>query len=70
MNGHEFLKKLRRYGKSRGLVPEFVARQGKGSHGTVLLGQHRTTLKDRRKEIGKGLLAKMLADLCIDPNDF
>jgi mRNA interferase HicA len=35
-----------------------------------LLGQHRTTLKDRRKEIGKGLLAKMLADLCIDPNDF
>ncbi len=70
MNGAEFLKRLRRYGKGRDLVPEFVARRGKGSHGTVYMGRNRTTLKDRKKEIGKGLLAAMLDDLGIDPKDF
>lgn len=70
MDGNEFLKRLRRYGRARDMVPEYVARQGKGSYGTVHLGDHRTTVKDRRKEIGKGLLASMLADLGIDPNDF
>jgi|TARA_B100000315_G_scaffold242656_1_gene265086 mRNA interferase HicA len=52
------------------MVPEFIAGRGKGSHGTVYLGRRRTTLKDRRKEIGKGLLNAMLADLGIDLKDF
>ena len=30
----------------------------------------RTIVKDRKKEIGKGLLNKMLADLGIDRDDF
>ena len=30
----------------------------------------RTTVKNRKKEIGKGLLNKMLADLGIDRDDF
>ena len=33
-------------------------------------GDRRTTVKDRKKEIGKGLLGKMLADLGIDNDDF
>ncbi len=40
---------------------------GKGSHAMLLYGSNRTTLKDRRKEIGHGLLRKMLKDLGIDP---
>ena len=33
-------------------------------------GDRRTTVKDRKKEIGKGLLNKMLADLGIDREEF
>ncbi len=36
------------------------------SHGTLYAGDRKTTVKDRKKEIGKGLLAKMLDDLGID----
>ena len=48
----------------------FVASEGAGSHGTLYAGKRKTTVKDRKKEIGKGLLAKMLADLGIDRDDF
>jgi hypothetical protein len=44
-----------------------VADKGKGSHGRLYFGD--TTLKDRKKEIGRDLLAKMCADLKIDPHD-
>jgi hypothetical protein len=46
-----------------------VADRGKGSHGRLYLGGEFTTLKDRKKEIGRDLLAKMCADLKIDPHD-
>ena len=46
-----------------------MASEGPGSHGTLHAGDRKTTVKDRRKEIGKGLLAKMLADLEIDKDE-
>lgn len=70
MNGNEFFKKIKKYGKAHDLAVAFVAQRGKGSHGTLYLGSKRTTLKDRKKEIGPGLLHAMLADLGIDPNEF
>ena len=39
------------------------------SHGTLYAGHRRTTVKDRKKEIGKGLLGKMLTDRGIDRDD-
>ena len=48
----------------------FVASEGAGSHGTLYAGDRKTTVKDRKKEIGKGLLAKMLGDLEIERDDF
>ena len=48
----------------------FVASDGAGSHGTLYAGNRRTTVKDRKKEIGKGLFGKMLTDLGIDRDDF
>jgi hypothetical protein len=35
----------------------------------VYLGEEFTTLKDRKKEIGRELLAKMCRDLQIDPHE-
>ena len=69
MNGSEFLKKLKKLGKSKGIEVEFVTERGKGSHGTVYFGDRKATLKDRKKEIGKGLFHKMCDQLGIDPNE-
>jgi mRNA interferase HicA len=35
----------------------------------LYLGSEFTTLKDRKKEVGKGLLAKMCRDLKIRPEE-
>lgn len=45
------------------------SRRGRGSHRIVYLGARRTTVKDLKEEIGKGLLRQMCSDLGIDPAD-
>ena len=70
MNGRQFIARVRRWARPRSLEVRFAASQGPGSHGTLYAGDRKTTVKDRKKEIGKGLQAKMLADLGIDRNDF
>lgn len=52
MNGDEFLRRIKKLGKDRGIAVQFDKRHGKGSHGTLYYGDRKTTLKDRRKEIG------------------
>ncbi|MBA3974300.1 MAG: hypothetical protein C0504_08810 [Candidatus Solibacter sp.] len=69
MRGAEFERKVRRLARSRKLLCRFVADKGKGSHGRLYLGGEFTTLKDRKKEIGRDLLARMCADLKIDASD-
>jgi mRNA interferase HicA len=69
MTGNEFLRRIKRLGRERGLVVNFDAAHGKGSHGTLCYGSRRTTLKDLNKEIGRGLLGKMLADFGLTPRD-
>jgi predicted RNA binding protein YcfA (HicA-like mRNA interferase family) len=48
-----------------------VPAHGKGSHGTLYLGERgRTTVKDLKKELPTGTLRAMCAQLFIDPKDF
>ena len=70
MNGRQFIARARKWARSRNLEVRFVASEGAGSHGTLYAGDRKTTVKDRKKEIGKGLLVKMLADLGIDRDEF
>ena len=70
VRGNEFISRARRLGRKKGVLVRFVMERGKGSHGTIYFGGAFTTVKDRKKEIGRGLLRKMLADLGIDPNEF
>jgi mRNA interferase HicA len=63
MKGSEFLRRVKDLARKRGVVMSFDRKHGKGSHGTLYYGDRRTTLKDPRKEIGKGLLNEMLDDL-------
>ena len=69
MTGRQFIARVRRWARIRNLEVRFVASEGVGSHGTLYAGGRKTTVKDRRKEIGPGLLTKMLADLGIDRDE-
>ena len=55
--------------RARGLKVRLVESRGKGSHATLYLGSVFTTIKDRKKEIGPGLLRAMLKDLGLNDDD-
>ena len=69
MTGSEFVRRIRRLGRERGVAVRFEPRPGKGSHGRLYFGERFTTLKDRRKEIGQGLLSAMLRQLGLSRDD-
>ena len=69
MTGNELLKKLRRLGKANGVQVSHDGKPGKGSHGRLYYGSAFTTIKSLKKEIGTGLLNKMLSDLGLDKDD-
>jgi len=69
VKGAEFERRVRNLARRMKTTCEFVADKGKGSHGRLYLGQEFRALKDRKKEIGRDLLAKMCRDLKIDAPD-
>jgi mRNA interferase HicA len=69
MTGNEFERRVRKLGRKLGLSVSFDRGHGKGSHGRVYLGDRFTTLEDRRKEIGPGLLNAMLDQLGLTKAD-
>jgi mRNA interferase HicA len=69
MRGDEFERKIQRLGRRRGISVVFDPAHGKGSHGRLYFGERFTTLKDRKKEIGPGLLKAMLDQLGLKRDD-
>ena len=69
MKGSECERRVRKLARSRKVTCQFVADKGKGSHGRLYFGDEFTTPKDRKKEIGRDLLAKMCGDKKIDPHN-
>jgi hypothetical protein len=69
LTGSEFERRIRRLGCSRGVSVSFDRGHGKGSHGRLYYGSRFTTMKDRKKEIGPGLLAAMLDQLGLTKAD-
>jgi mRNA interferase HicA len=69
MTGADFIRRIRKSAKIHGVAVRFDARHGKGSHGRLYYGEHFTTVKNRKQEIGPGLLRKMLADLGLSMAD-
>ena len=69
MTGAEFVRKVRKLGRKRGVVVRVDKRRGKGSHGRLHYGDRFTTIKDRKKELSASLLADMLAQLELSKED-
>ena len=63
MDGHEFLRRLRRIAHRRGCEVRFVGKRGKGSHGTVHLGDTHTVMPDLRRELKSGMVHGILKQL-------
>ena len=68
MNGREFIRRARRYARKTGQDFYFDPRHGKGSHGTLHVGNRRTIVK--HGEISGPMLATMLKQLGIDGKEF
>lgn len=63
LKGREFIRRIEDLGRRRGVPVRFDPRRGKGSHGTLFFGTRKTTVKDRKAERPKGLIAAMLKQL-------
>ncbi|WP_419837920.1 type II toxin-antitoxin system HicA family toxin [Candidatus Poriferisodalis sp.] len=68
MTDREFLRRLRRYARKRGLQVDYRPDRGKGSHARVRLGDRETTLS--MGELQPGRLRAMLRQLDIDKAEF
>ena len=69
MTGSEFERRIKKLGRGRGVLVSFDHGHGKGSHGRLYYGNRFTTLKDRKKEIGPGLLKAMLDQVGLTKDD-
>ena len=68
VDGSEFIRHARRHAKRAGLRFRYEPRHGKGSHGTLYVGDHRTVVK--RGKLKPGLFHAMLKQLDIRKEDF
>ena len=63
MTGNEFIRKVRRLGRRRGVKVTFVPERGKGSHGTLYYGDKLTIVRNPTDELKTGTLHAMLTQL-------
>ena len=70
VTGREFIRRVTRIGRQRGVSVSINTERGKGSHITLYYGLSHTVVKDRQKEIGAGLLSRMIRDLGLERQDF
>ncbi len=69
MKGSEFLKKIKKLGKNRGIKVELVQQRGKGNHSTLFFGQNFTIIRNLKDELKTGTYNAMLKQLNIDKDD-
>lgn len=69
MTGSEFERRVNKLARRNGMPVSFDVGHGKGSHGRLYYGDRFTTVKDRKKEIGPGLLKAMLDQLGLTKED-
>ncbi len=70
MTGNEFIRKVRKLGRKKGINVEFICRRGKGSHGTLLYGKYFTIVRNLKDELKTGTLHAMITQLGISLKDF
>ena len=63
MTDNEFIRQVKKLGKERGVTVQFVARRGKGSHGTLFYGAQFTIVSNTtlsELEFGEAVLREQV----------
>lgn len=69
MRGNEFIRRVQRHAKDRGLRFDWRPDLGKGSHGILILGERRTVVRNSRDELKTGTLHAMIKQLGLSRED-
>ena len=69
MNGRQFIRKIRKLGRTRQIEVRVVKSRGKGNHVVLYYGSRFATVKDRKKDLSAGLLVARLGQLGLDRED-
>jgi mRNA interferase HicA len=69
MKGSEFVRRVRKLGRKRGVPVDLQAERGKGSHGTLFYGDRLTVIRNLKDEIKTGTLHAMLKQLGLSLDD-
>ncbi len=69
VKGADFIRRINKLGRKRGVRVRFDPKRGVGSHGTLYYGDRSTVVKDRKKEIDPGLVGDMLKQLGLTKKD-
>ena len=69
MRGNEFIRKIQKLAKEKGLACEWRAERGKGSHGLLVLGNRRTVVRNPKDELKTGTYHAMLKQLGLAERD-
>lgn len=65
MKGSEFIKRIQRLAKERGVSCSWDPDMGKGSHGVLKFGNERTTVRNPKDELKTGTYHAMLKQLSL-----
>lgn len=69
VRGNEFIKRVQKYAKTNGLSCEWNPERGKGSHGSLILGDRFTVVRNPKDELKTGTLHGMLKQLNLKLSD-
>lgn len=69
MKGNEFIKRVRKVAKARGIACVVDEARGKGSHITLYLGDSLTIVRNPKDELKTGTFHAMLKQLGITLDD-
>ncbi len=69
MRGNEFIKKVKKIAKERGISAYVDQKRGKGSHVTLYFGDQFTIVRDPKKELKTGTLKAMLRQLGLEDKE-
>jgi mRNA interferase HicA len=70
MTGNEFIKRVKKLAKARGLEVSIDKSRGKGSHITLYYGNNFTVVRNLKDELKTGTYKAMLKQLGIKENEF
>ena len=69
MRGNEFIRRVQRLARTRGIACRFDAVRGKGSHVTLYFGSRFTIVRNPHDELKTGTLHAMLKQLGLNLTD-